>query len=99
MRKILISPGYGAGWTSWCSGTREQKLFMLEDPVLVSLVEQGEMSKETFLARWEEVFPGEHPPYLGGMDQLRVVEVDGPVLVEEYDGSESIRTMDGSDWI
>lgn len=99
MRKILISPGYGAGWVSWCHGTREQKLFMLEDSVLVSLVERGEMTEDAFMARWNEVFPGDEPPYLGGMDQLKVVEVDGPVLVDEYDGFESVQTGGDLEWL
>lgn len=99
MRKILISPGFGAGWVTWCHGSREQKLFMLEDAALVSLVERGEMTVGAFMARWNEVFPGEDPPHLGGMDQLTVVEVDGEVLVEDYDGSESIRTRGGSEWM
>lgn len=99
MRKILVSPGFGAGWVSWCGGSREEKLFMLEDPVLVSLVEQKKMTEETFMARWNEVFPGEDPPYLGGMQQLVVLEVNGPVLIQDYDGSESVRTVDSSDWL
>lgn len=35
----------------------------------------------------------------GGMDQLEVKPVSGSVLVEEYDGFESIRTRDDSEWL
>lgn len=40
MRKILYSPGYGAGWTSWYSGTREEKLFMLEYKPFIEAIEK-----------------------------------------------------------
>lgn len=41
MRKILVSSGFGAGWTSWHSGDREQVLFMLEYPPFVEFLENG----------------------------------------------------------
>lgn len=39
MRKILYSPGYGAGWVTWHYGTREQKLFMLEYAPFIQALE------------------------------------------------------------
>jgi hypothetical protein len=40
MRKILYSPGYGAGWTTWYSGSREEKLFMLEYKPFIEALEK-----------------------------------------------------------
>ena len=42
MRKILYSPGYGAGWVSWHHGSREEKLFMLEYAPLIHAIENPE---------------------------------------------------------
>ena len=43
MRKILYSPGYGAGWTTWHDGPREEKLFMLEYQPFIDAIERGEV--------------------------------------------------------
>lgn len=40
-RKILISPGYGAGWTTWTNLSREAKLFMLEYKPIIDFLEAG----------------------------------------------------------
>lgn len=42
MRKILYSPGYGAGWVSWFHGTREQKRFMLEYKPFIDEIEEAD---------------------------------------------------------
>jgi hypothetical protein len=39
--KILYSPGFGAGWSSWCSGDREQQKFMLSYLPLIGAIENG----------------------------------------------------------
>lgn len=41
--KILVSYGYGAGWSSWASGSREQIEFMLTYPGFIAALE----SKDT----------------------------------------------------
>ena len=38
-RKILYSPGFGAGWTTWFSGSPEAKRFMLEYAPFVEALE------------------------------------------------------------
>jgi hypothetical protein len=39
-RKVLYSPGYGAGWVSWSSSEPvERQRFMLEHPALIAAVE------------------------------------------------------------
>jgi hypothetical protein len=40
MRKVLYSPGFGAGWSSWNSG--EKAKFMLEYQPLIDAIERGE---------------------------------------------------------
>jgi len=41
MRKILYSPGYGAGWSTWNAHTKEQIKFLVEYPPLIEYVENN----------------------------------------------------------
>lgn len=97
MRKVLYSPGFGAGWYSW-HGHKE----LLFDPVLIQLVEdnkhviiKGSRRKKVqhvsdeFKTRCEELVK-DKDVYYGGVYKLKVAEVNGPFQIEEYDGNESI---------
>ncbi len=53
MRKILYSPGYGAGWVSWHHGSEEEKKFMLSYPAFIEAVETPETPSETHRLRAE----------------------------------------------
>lgn len=134
MRKILYSPGYGAGWTSW-EGNLELKKFMLEYAPLVEYLENGGDPKDLFKKKKNGTFLPElikykdneavsfnedvakknlHPvafqfvkecwdkfksiPYLGGMAQLEVENIDGLCRIEEYDGYESVHVC-YDDWM
>ena len=95
MAKILISPGWGAGWSTWAED-KYHKYMLTYKPFIDFLEEnpRGEITKE-MLKRFEEDLRKEfNEPdayiYTGGADHLVVEEVDGPFRVEEYDGSESI---------
>lgn len=94
MRKILYSPGYGAGWTSWNSGSREEKFFMLEYKPFIEIIEKGDkISKEDiekFNDDFKKKFPGKDLPYDGGIKGLEVYEAEGVIRIKEYDGSESV---------
>jgi hypothetical protein len=47
-RKVLYSPGFGAGWVSWHRGTREEQLFMLEyKPFIAAIEDEEEFTKES----------------------------------------------------
>jgi hypothetical protein len=102
MKKILYSPGYGAGWSTWHSGPKEEKQFMLEYQPFIDAVENGkeidEVLQEQFLKDWEAAFPGVRSPYMGGIGQLKIKDVDSPFLIEEYDGYESVMFADKQDW-
>lgn len=41
MTKILISPGYGAGWSSWAHGDTEQRKFWLSYEPIIEFIEGG----------------------------------------------------------
>ena len=90
---VLISPGFGAGWSTWAIGDRDELLFDAEiAQALLDGVDYGDIE---LLAKSK--YPDQ---YLGGLDDLEVQWVDQGTefIVEEYDGSESIRYKDGTIW-
>ncbi len=99
VRKVLITPNFGAGWsTGHCSATTRE--IMRSHAPTIAAVEAGdEITEESscIVAMIEEISAaGGDAPYLGalrGERKLKVVEVEGPFSIEEYDGCESIRTM------
>jgi hypothetical protein len=97
-RKVLVSPGFGAGWSTWSRG--ETGELMTEFAPIIAALEAGETLTEShpavvaLVSECEERFGDS--PYLGGLVGLRVETVTGPYRVTEYDGSESIETLAGS---
>jgi hypothetical protein len=116
-RKVLYSPGFGAGWASWNS---ECGKALAEDSELIKLVEAGKHTGRTPDTRWREndyhecspeffaramqlwraggQTDHDSAPYFGGVNGLKVCEVDGPYRIVEYDGSESIEIADRTEW-
>jgi hypothetical protein len=87
---VLISHGFGAGFYSW-SNNNEALLF---HPKLVEMVEQGKAKQID--NDWIKENLGIKDVYCGGASdlQIRWLPVGTAFQVEEYDGSESLRTMD-----
>lgn len=94
--KVLISPGYGAGWSTWNDPR------MAFDERLIRAFECG-ISKEDmrdlcvkcgYKDSWG------YPPYMGGFNDLMVVEVPSGIMfrIHEYDGYESVEMLDMDDW-
>jgi len=86
---VLISPGFGAGWSSWGDGSQSEA--MLFDSRLVDFVlVQGAEG----LGDYAESLG--YTGYMGGAGDVQVIWVDAGTrfLIDEYDGSESIRTFD-----
>lgn len=94
MAKILYSPGYGAGWSTW-GGPKE---FLMKDPTLIEMAERGADRAEV-QAYINSNFPDENI-YTGGWDDIRIANLpDGTLFrITEYDGSEHIETADKMDW-
>lgn len=91
---ILVSPGYGAGWSTWnTTKNGEQLLF---DPVVVEMVEDKK-GREAILGYCENKYPND---YLGGVDGLEVVWIPQGTRfrVTEYDGAETLETEYDTDW-
>jgi hypothetical protein len=113
-RDILYSPGYGAGWSSWCSGPRDMKLFMLTYQPIIAFIKGGGKFSDAECDNTERGLPNLHPllrqfsdecvsrwgdsPYLGGARDLEVEAVTGDFRIHEYDGNESIVLSGEDEW-
>jgi hypothetical protein len=101
MVAVLYSPGHGAGWYTWNSlrgGNEEQSMSLLFDPILVELVEKRTVPNfhdftYRIEQRAEEILP---EGYFGGARDLTIkwLPVGAKFRIEEYDGSESIITIE-----
>lgn len=96
--KVLISPGYGAGWSTWNDPR------MAFDERLIKAFECG-ISEEDMRDLCVECGYSigmycEVPPYMGGFKNLMVVEVPSGTMfrIREYDGYESVEMLDMDDW-
>lgn len=94
--KVLISPGFGAGWSTY--GCKE----MATDKELIELFEKGctcEQMRQLLISKnFKDVYGGY--PYMGGFGDLTVEEVPPGRLfkINEYDGAESIEFFDEDEW-
>lgn len=88
MVAVLVSPGYGAGWSTWgLAADRERMLFC---PRLVRALESGAPEADLAIIAREE-FP---EAYLAGIRQVVVewVREGKPIRVVEYDGAEHVES-------
>lgn len=99
MRKILYSPGYGAGWSSWNSGKVAQ--LMLTYQPIIDAIENGEILTKDHSAvlqlqqEAKDKFGVEYVCVLGAKN-LEIYHAEGRVIINDYDGSESV-TEEGTD--
>lgn len=93
--KVLISPGYGAGWSTWNDSR------MAIDKDLIELFERGCTEDEMASLCVKKGYGNDvFPPYMGGFFDLKVTEVPQGCLfrINEYDGSEYIDIYEEGDW-
>ena len=86
---VLVSHGFGAGWYSWNQEHQE----LLFHPKLVEMVEQGK--EKEIDDEWIEENIG-IDIYCGGAKGLTIywLPVGTAFRIEEYDGAESLITID-----
>lgn len=93
MIAVLYSPGYGAGWSTWNSYCKET---LCMDSEIVQAVIDGDINKaiEVALKKCPDI-------YTGGAEDLVVewVKKGDMFEISEYDGNESIRTFDASEYM
>ena len=112
IKKILVSSGWGAGWSTWNGG--EVADYMLTYQPIIEFLESGGVFTEKDKPRYPE-FEVKHPLLkqlvdeckerfgadyvcLLGVEDLVVEVVSGPFRVTEYDGYESVEFKDELDW-
>lgn len=88
---LLISPGYGAGWSTWAD--EEMRSFLLFDSELLEAFEQG--THITFLGK---KFPESR--FIGTEDLvLKWIPEGTKFYIEEYDGYETVVTEEDIKWL
>jgi hypothetical protein len=95
---VLVSAGYGAGWSTWVSDEYYRELFLFH-PKLVQMVEDGRGLEIT--SEWMEKELGIDDVYVGGTNGLYIewVPVGTKFIIHEYDGHESLKTIDDFYWM
>jgi hypothetical protein len=87
---VIVSPGFGAGWSTWNEKYAE---FLLFDEGLVCLKELNE--DEAVVSRYLES-KGLDDVYSGGWSKAKIewLDVGTRFKVDEYDGSETLHELD-----
>lgn len=87
---VLVSHGFGAGWSTW---NQKFASFLMFDKGIVERVLRGDKDEVTTYVK-EKV--GSEYIFFGGLDDLSVEWIPEGVrfVIEEYDGSESIVRYD-----
>ena len=93
MVAVIISPGYGAGWSTW---NWEFKDFLLFDSGLADLI-LNNATKDKLLSYATLKWPDAS---LLGIDKLTVewIPQGTAFRINEYDGNESIEIRDEINW-
>lgn len=87
---VLISPGFGAGWSTWCSVDSQREAMLFDSRLVDYILQTGTQG----LGEYAESLG--YDTYMGGAEDIRIewLEPGTRFLIEEYDGSESLRTFD-----
>lgn len=93
MVAVAISPGFGAGWTSWATGISPF------NPKVIKMIEEGKQGEIT--EEWCQENLGIEHVYCGGASQLTIEWIPQGVhfSINEYDGSESIYRADQLEYL
>jgi hypothetical protein len=110
---VVYSHGYGSGWSTWCSASKEIIERLMFDPELVALVEKFESLTEenNYLvvdeiekwvnAHFNKLDNGNDHVYCGsniGDLTIEWVPVGTQFKISEYDGSESVHFYNPESW-
>ena len=87
---VLVSGGYGAGWSTWANDHSD---FLAFDAGLVDMAERKATIPEVE-AYLKSQLGDDYYVYMGGWGDVEVewLEEGTPFYIHEYDGSESLRT-------
>lgn len=95
MTKVLVSPEFGAGWSTWNDKPKQ----VAEYKPIIEYIENGgdpsKLDEHHPLVRQMMSDLGLSDFYCGGANYLCVYKVDGPYRICEHDGFEHIETPEG----
>jgi hypothetical protein len=97
---VLISPGFGAGWSTWSRS--EYGDAVLFDPWIVDILLSDQYNRKEKIDRICAHCVLKYPDmHLGGASDLTVEWIPQGTLfrITEYDGSESVELKEATDWI
>lgn len=106
---VLFSPGWGAGWSTWCHEDSNRRRMMF-DPAMASCIVRYTAkvkvsASDAFYAEMHEELERiaeEHYPdeYAGGLEGLRIAWVSRGVQfrINEFDGNEQVEVNEDSLW-
>lgn len=92
---VIVSPGYGAGWSTWADGKDQQK-YMFD-----SRVAQAILGNSLTPVKMKEWGYGDYEQDSHRLSQLQVVWVPkgSAVKIDCYDGNESYTVIRNPEWI
>lgn len=84
MVAVLVSPGYGAGWSTWASDLGDAAVFA---PDVVAWIEGGKVGETDFAEKYG--YDG------GGLSDCVIewVPLGTRFIIDEYDGAESLHII------
>lgn len=90
---VVISPGFGAGWSTWAED--DIKLFCTMDKTIVEMA-LASTSSDDVKKYIEDKFGKDQYIYIGWWNDVEVVflPVGTAFYINEYDGHESLKTAD-----
>jgi len=95
---VLVSYGFGAGWSTWASDDKSERL--LYEPNIVEILLSDKEGKEKDKLIHDYCEANYDGFYTGGVDGLNIewLPVGTAFRIHEYDGSESVEVRDQMDW-
>jgi hypothetical protein len=97
---VLVSPGFGAGWSTWCD--YDDRKAVTFDPWIVDILLSDQYNRKEKIDRIYAHCAVKYPDmYMGGVSDLTVEWIPQGTLfrITEYDGSETIELKEADDWI
>jgi hypothetical protein len=98
---VLVSCGFGAGWSTWNREVEETLLFHedLADYVLEHA--KDGLTEESIKIILETILGEDEDVYVGGVDGLHIrwIEQGLAFVVSEYDGSEGLSLRRDFNWM
>ncbi len=98
---VLISSGFGAGWSTWNREVEETLLFHEELVNYVLTHAKDGLCEAEIEVVLRAILGEDEYVYAGGVDGLHVqwVVQGEAFVVSEYDGSEGVSLRNGFDWM